>query len=249
MKSILAILIIALLIPVPTFAQSDAECTSEAVAEWIIQREVGQNQIRTLLEWGAESDIAGLLQVQEIRRNLEDLPRPDCADQLFLLTILYYNGLADSFSFAIAEDDLSAARIAEERLNQYDSEITAIYQELQAIANIDAAVEAANIQILPTATPNYPPAEEIVLNGDVGGVLEAPVNIPPGAYRLRFESFGGRGVTAQADLLSGWCDTFYTFTTSELRSVEAFFRSEGCELAISIGQTDMGWILSLTPIE
>lgn len=249
MKVLLVVMLLSLLIPQPTRAQSDEDCTSEAVAEWMIQRQVGYSRIETLIEYGAESFLDGLLMAQEVRRELEDLPRPACADALFMLTINYYNGVADSMAFSMAENDVAALRVMETRTSQYEASVGEIYTQLEAIAGIDAMMAAANIQIVPTATPVWPPAEEIALANTQGGILEAPVTIPPGAYRLRFESFGGRGLTAEGNTVTGYCDSFYIFTTSDVRVTERFFRSEGCEIAFSISMSDMGWTLSLTPIE
>ena len=225
----------------------DADCDPAVVREWMVQRQMGRNQIEPLLSDNSTvSLIDGLLLLQSTRRTLEDLPRPACADELYDLTIFFYDTLSDTYTFAIANDAASATRMAE-RLGKYTANVEQLYQDLQAIAGVDIIEETAQRgSVAPTPAPTLPPPAPLQFEGVTGGTVVGPVNIPAGVYKL---TLTGASIAVNITAVTGTCSG-YIFVPSDATTTEKVFRSDGCDVLIEVAQTPsaIAWTLTFEPV-
>ena len=80
-----------LLLPITTDAQTP-ECNEEELADWLIQRQLGLNQLEDVR---FIPYFEALKRTQEIRNEFETLPYPECAQELYVLTVLLYSGIVE----------------------------------------------------------------------------------------------------------------------------------------------------------
>lgn len=227
----LSVMFLAIALPLvvvlPAISQGDnPECSPEAAAEWMIQRQLGRNRINTL--GGSDTKpVDALLIVQQTRRELEDSPRPACADDLYHLTVYLYNLIGDQFTYAIAGEQETGIALANERYVLYRNNIDALYDELEAIAGIDILEAASQIQsVEPTATPSPTevPFPGIQFEG-TGKDVYGPFEFPDGLYVVECtmqisESFTSYGnLNLDFDAVSGSGSEHASFTTEEVREI------------------------------
>ncbi len=228
-------------------ATPDVNCKPQDVAQWLVQRQIGRDQLQVYFQPGAFNTLTALLNIQQVRRDLENLPRPECADKLYYLTIYLYDGMADYFALELANDTPKAMQLWVPRFALFNSQITNEYAPLAVLSgvNIDATVTA--IEPTPTATlqPTAAPAP-IMLKGDKGGVVQGPIDIPVGVYRVLLSSSDS---AATLKLLNGSCDEFFMYTTAANQSDEEVFHSSGCRALIEFDMSSSPWTLTFTPVQ
>jgi hypothetical protein len=247
----------------PVYGQGDSlECTEDNVREWMIQRQVGRNKVQPILE-GEVQLFDSLLLVQQVRRDLEDSPRPACADELYYLTIFLYNTISDALTVAYGQNlgIISEAEIEsidfEARYSIYTDNVEEIYAELEDIAGIDVMATAAEIEPVPTtvatSTPLPPPSLETTEDGNIvaqgsGSFVFDPIDIATGLYRVTF-STDDYGV-ASIEQISGSCGYLSLSTDVSGGSTEqGTFRSADCRAVIEVEYTDSAWTLSFEPLK
>lgn len=259
-RSVLLIIMIVSLIQ-PAFVNGQAEivdCTPENVGEWMIQRQVGRNKVQHVLEGRVRIIyLEELIRTQQVRRDLEDLSRPDCpeAEELYHLTIYLYDVLSDWFVLkyaqAIGFGDITDQDIAavEARIQYYYDNLGPLYQALEEMAGIDVMAIAAEIQ--PVLTPvetTIAIAEDgtITAQGSGSHVFD-PIDIPTGIYRMTFVAadFG----SASIEGIGGTCSFADLTTDSNGSEEQTTFRSTDCRGIIEIQFTDEEWTLTLEPME
>lgn len=252
MKVFQLFLIAALIIlfAVPTIAQdAQPDCTADVVAEWMIQRQVGRNKIQAVLNGEQMQVRDALLLVQQVRRELEDLPRPECADKLYILTLYFYDALSDGLTFSLLNDTASFNSISQPRLEKYGQTVEPIYNELEVIAGIDVMAEASARQPVPTPVPTTVAVEPMEYTGTDATVL-GPVEIPVGIYRatLTTDKYASISVTPT----QGECGAGSSFLTPGLfiimegqaaNGAEAVFTSRGCTALIEVSNVQAAWKL------
>ncbi len=222
----------------------DANCDPAVVKEWMVQRQIGRNQLQSIID-GSDKTISftdALLLVQKVRRELEDLPRPACADSLYDLTIYFYNAVGDLLTFGMAGDMASVNSLITPRLQRYSSGVDAIYSPLQTIAGVDVIAEAAaRGSVVPTAAPTLTPLQ---FQGDTGGIVVGPTTIPAGVYKLTLTV---AGATVNISSVSGNCSG-YIYVPSDGTTTEEVFRSDGCSILIEIDRATKTWSLVFTAV-
>lgn len=244
--SLIGVLLVAILAPLAASSQSN-DCDPAAVREWMVQRQIGRNQMQKFLGTGTVPNVLkALLDTQEIRRNLEDLPRPACADSLYTLTISYYDAISDFFTLEADKNNTRAQEVFTKRSDVYNQTVDSLYLPLQTIAGVDVMATAEALAPQPTAAPTQAPPTPISLSGDKGGAVEGPIDIPAGTYRATLK---GVSATASLKLISGRCDEFYMYTTTTNNSDEEIFTSDGCRAMIETDMSDESWTLDLTPVQ
>lgn len=244
-------LIFFMVFAIPSIAQEvSLDCTPEVVAEWMIQRQIGRNRIQTALSDEAQMSVReALLLVQQVRRDLEDIPRPQCADKLYILTMYFYGALSDSLTFNLLNDTASHSTISQPRIDRYGQTVEPMYEELEAIAGIDVMAEASLRQPVPTAVPTTVVVEPFEYNGTDATVI-GPVEIPAGIYRtiLTIERYASVSVTPT----QGECGAGSSFLTPGLfiimqgqatNGAEAIFTSRGCTALIEVSNVQAAWKL------
>lgn len=242
-----ALLLFTLILPTKA-QETTTDCSPEAIAEWMIQRQLGRNRLQPLINGEVDmSIIEALLLLQDVRRNLEDLPRPECADELYSLTIYFYDALTDFYTFQLAEDNSSAESIINPRIQRYFDSIDEMYAALEIIADVDVMATANAIEPVSTPAPTQAPAEAITFSGESGGVVLGPVDVPTGVYRLILT--GGANHSATLQPVSGSCIGTFIYVGSDGGSTEAIFRSENCRTLIQIAVSEEPWTLNLEPVE
>lgn len=224
-------------------AAQDANCDPTAVKEWMIQRQIGRNEIEPILD-GTSTDLTdALLLVQRVRREFEDLPRPACADELYELTIYFYNAVGDLLGFGLNNDVQSVTDVIGPRFQRYADNVNALYDPLQAIAGVDVMAEAAaRGSIAPTPAPTLSPLQ---FQGDKGNVVVGPADVPAGVYKLTLTGTPGTAINISS--VSGNCSD-YTFVAPDSTASESVLRSDGCSILIEVSPNASAWTLVLQPI-
>lgn len=247
MKRQFLILAACLILPFQLFARQADDCSPDAVREWMVQRQIGRNQLQPILDAPYFPNlIETLLDVQEIRRNLEDLPRPTCADKLYILTIYLYDAMSDFLALQANLQSELAQTLIQQRFEVYTRETEPIYLELEEIAGVDVYATAAAIVPVATAIPTAIPPAPIYLRGSQGGMTHGPIDIPAGVYRVRLT---GQQINASMQVISGSCNSFYLYTTQDTNANEEAFTSSGCRALIEIGMSANPWELVFTPVQ
>jgi len=154
-------------------AQKTDDCDPAAVRDWMVQRQIGRNQIQQYLDVSKVTHyLKALLAVQEIRRNLEDLPRPACADKFYILTVYLYDSLTDCFTLEASGDGARAQELFAPRLDFFNKTVDSLYLPLQSVAEVDiksvAATEAA-MTPSPSASPTLAATEQSSPTVTAGG--------------------------------------------------------------------------------
>ncbi len=251
MKRIFVVLFLAVtsISVLPIAAQkSDEGCAPEAVKKWMIQRQVGRNKIQPILDGTTKlTAIQAMLLIEMVRRDLEDLERPACADDLYHLTIFFYDSLIDHLTFQISGNQGSAEAIINPRLKHYNDTVDTMYEKLQAISGVDIMAEANKIEPVATVGPTPEPPKPISFDGKQGGVVLGPVDFPSGVYRA---SLTGVSVNIQVEGVSGTCiGGTFIYVSSQGGTVEEVFRSNNCRALIQVGQTDHEWKLEFKLVQ
>lgn len=242
----LFVLMLLLSAVLPVDAQFDrVDCTPGNVAEWMVQRQVGRNQINILIQPdGAGIELMdALLEVQAIRRELDALPRPECADDLYMLTVYFYNAIADGIVLGLADDMAGGTALVEEHGGIYNSLVNDYYEPLQAIAGVDVMAEASDIVPVP---PTPIPRDVLEMSGDTGGVVYGPADFPTGLYRMTLA--GELGVSATIQAVSGTCYGTYIYI-GEQGQTEEVFESQNCRALVEISQSSNPWSLTWEPVQ
>lgn len=222
-------------------------CDSADVKEWMIQRQVGRNRLAPIYDKNSTLTFTeAIMLVQDIRRNLEDLKRPQCADELYILTIYDYDNLIDYFEFASTGKDNLAQTVSNPRIQHYIDTVNSLYFKLQAIAGVNVQTEAAKIQPVPTQAPTEPPLKSIHLEGKKGGVVLDSIDIPTGIYKMVLT--GESGLSVSITTIRGVCGSSYIYVDSNQTSVEKVFQSKDCRAVMEIGQTSQPWTLDFKPV-
>lgn len=213
-----------------------------------------------------------VLAIQEIRRTLEDFPRPACADDLYILAIFYYDNLFDMTVFA-ATLNFEALEDASLRIQGVNDAFEEHFQELEAIAGIDVVAEVdarltemgisvptptetnATTSVSPTPLGEetaLPPAGELIFTSEEEGlnVVVGPVDIPEGMYRLVITAANSTGFFFET--IQGECGEGNGrggIFADGLPREEVLFRSEGCSLLIEVNSARGEWRLEFVPID
>ncbi len=243
---ILGFLTVSVNIAYAQLSTSD-NCEPSQVREWMVQRQLGRNQLQPFFDGQAEMELLdAILLVQEVRRDLEQLERPSCADDLYILTIYLYDTLTDGFALGFSSDLDAIEAVLTPRYIYYSENVDVLYAELEEIAGIDVMAEAAELEAIPTPMPTTASLETIELRGEGGGTVEGPLEIPEGLYLLTLTS--DDGVSADIQAVSGNCSG-YIFTSSQDNDKEEIFNSRGCRALIEVSSTDGSWSLTFEPVE
>lgn len=247
MRILFITLFLCVFFAAPLFAlQESVACDPETVGDWMVQRQLGRNRVQEAIDGQVTSLLDTALLVQEVRRTLEDLPRPDCADDLYIWTIYFYDLLVDYYTFQFNNQLALGDEIITPRMELFQRQVEPLYDQLQAVAGYDIFAAAAEIEPLATPSPTLPPPTPIYLRGEHGGVVEGPIDIPAGIYRVKLT---GESANASLEVVDGDCFTFYMYTTAETRSSEEAYTSNGCRALIQIGMGDTPWELTFTPVQ
>lgn len=246
----------------PALAQGKiVDCTPENVREWMIQRQVGRNQLQPFYRGDVVNLAEYLFLAQQARRDLEDLDRPDCANELYELTVFLYDTTADWMAAGISMHfDWGYATEAEQealwdRMDYYFDNSLPLYEELQEIAGIDVMAVVAEIQpvatVITSATSVSPPSIESTTDGTItmqgsGSYVFDPMGVPSGLYRVTFTTldFGVAGV----EELSGDCGFLNLSTSINGGTEQTTFRSDNCRGVITVEHTAADWTLIFEPL-
>jgi hypothetical protein len=230
----------------PTLTESP-DCTPQAVRDWMVQRQVGLYK-ETALGGKQVTVVQAMLYIQALRRELEDLPRPACADELYILTIFRYDNDVDRLAF-LMEDNTTSIGDMNNRLKRYTDTVDPLYSKLQAIAGVDIKKEADKIfsPNTPTPEPTSEPKKTISFEGKTGGSVLGPVDIPTGIYRMLLTGPGALSVTITT--VSGSCGGSSIAIGSDESKAEAVFKSTDCRALLQIGKTQTPWKLEFIPVE
>src|SRR5258708_31850499 len=214
----------------------------------MIQRQVGRNRVQPILDSGSKLTVfESMLLVQQVRRSLEDLKRPACTASLYTLTIYFYDTIIDSYTFQLPGDVKSGDAVTTPRFKQYSDTVESLFKPLETIAGVDVMAEASKIQPVPTAEPTSEPGKPITLNGDHGGVVLGPMDIPSGTYRVVLT--GDTNLTVQTKQVTGSCTDKFLFVDSKGGSTEEIFTSDNCRTLSQVGSTDKPWTLEFKPVQ
>lgn len=106
------------LIPLPVNAQGGQDCNPAEVQEWIRQRQEYRAATQAVLDATGVTTNSALLQLSDHLRQLEDLPRPGCADDAMLWTYYLYTNLEHLLICAQNGDTACSAEV-QGRLTDY----------------------------------------------------------------------------------------------------------------------------------
>lgn len=243
MKRLLLVLLL-LASGLNTVSAQQTDCDPAALKEWMVQRQIGRNRLQPILDSSDKTTSVadGILLVQQVRRDLEDLPRPACADDLYNLTIYFYNAVTDGIAFGLKNDSTSVTNIILPRLQRYQDNVDALYLPLESITGINVMEEAATRgTVLPTAQPTLAPLQ---FQGQTGGTVIGPTDIPAGIYKLVLT---GAGSTVNLSSVKGNC-TAYIYVPSNGTTTEEVFRSDGCSVLMEVSPSNTPWSLTFTPV-
>ncbi|MBZ0319729.1 MAG: hypothetical protein K8L91_25190 [Anaerolineae bacterium] len=206
------------------YAQDD--CQPEAVGEWLVQRQIGRNLVQPIIDGPNDlSIIDSILLIQEVRRNLEDLPRPTCADELYQLTIYLYDNLVDFLTFSLDNDRELAVEIIYPRLEIYGEEVEPLFNELQEIAGIDVDAAVADFQPTPTSEPTataVPHFDPQTLTSSSSTEVFGPFTLTAGFYELEYQLINPETSFRLAVNWEVGGDYFFTYTVPVGRQVYYF---------------------------
>jgi hypothetical protein len=117
-----------------TQVEDAQDCDPDEALSWMIEHEGSFRQIHSLMAAKTDDNvIETVLSIQAVRRTLEDVERPACADDLYILTIYYMNALTDYYLEDAYGDDALADSISENRFNSVDL----IYETREAYAIVE----------------------------------------------------------------------------------------------------------------
>lgn len=89
----LTVVLLLVLIPLPANAQGGRDCNQSEVEAWIRQRQEYRTATQAVLDATGVTTNSALLQLSEHLKQIEDLPRPGCADEAMLWTYYLYTNL------------------------------------------------------------------------------------------------------------------------------------------------------------
>lgn len=184
MRKLLFILLCALSIFNQTFPvlpqESTSDCNQQEVIDWIHRRHEFETNLEAadtalsnnLTDWRRLPRINLLVEIQNIRRGFEWLVYPECARELYFLTIQYWTQRIDMLTLSLAENK---QRSSKEDLAVFYQDILlpAIYK-LEAEANIDYFAEIE--QERPADAPANIEVGEMVINNTA---LEKVIAVEP----------------------------------------------------------------------
>lgn len=135
-KILLLCLLLSLSFPNHVTAQSQLNCRPAQVKAWLALRQSGLDRIQPIVEQtqSLPKVTDGLLLVQLVRRDLEDAPRPSCADGLYILTIYLYDALGDCWTHQLIDDRAWCERVTKGRIERYRGESGPLVRWLTLIA-------------------------------------------------------------------------------------------------------------------
>lgn len=235
----------------------NGDCDPASVKEWMVQRQIGRNQLQPILDGTTTNmtPIDGLLLVQKVRRDLEDLPRPACADSLYNLTIYFYDTVGDMLTFGLKNDASSMNTISQPRLQRYIAAVDPLYNPLQTTAGVDIMAEAAaRGSVVPTAAPTEV-LQPMDWNGTDATVI-GPIRIPQGIYRATATT--DKFISVILTVTDGECGSGSgsilgpgLFALSEGQATagaEAVLTSHGCTALIAVSNVQSAWTLKFDKV-
>jgi hypothetical protein len=125
----------------PTQSRSTDECAPDDVADWLLARQVGWDAVAESAFDDKPLDRIWL--IQAVWRDLEEFPRPACADDLYILTVYIYDNLVDGDTITIAGRDQDVASISASRVVGLRERVEARFDELEDIAGTDVEAMSA----------------------------------------------------------------------------------------------------------
>jgi hypothetical protein len=137
---IVLLLLLVLSIPASLAQQDNPDCYPDEVGQWLTQLRIGENVVSDYFidnDFSVENPLEAMLFVQKVRRDLENLPRPYCADDLFRLAIFRYDNLLDAIVFAATGNDDAVQNISLSRIEAVSASHEQQFAELEEIAAID----------------------------------------------------------------------------------------------------------------
>ncbi len=130
-------------------AQSDDQnCDKEAVISWIKEREAHSERFEladsdlsnNLTDWRRIPRFDAVVAIQQIRRDFEDIPYPECSYDLYIATVIYWTRRIDTLTQGVSTNTTPDS--LGETANFYQTQVVQAIYDLEASANIDYFVEA-----------------------------------------------------------------------------------------------------------
>ena len=116
------------------------DCNTDLLGNWLIEYRVGKVRVDVV---DSDDGVAALAQISQIRRDLERVPRPACADKLYLLAREFYISVSDFFVYIILEDeDLSSQFVLSPQFMDYVTNEETYFNELLNGVTVDVIAEA-----------------------------------------------------------------------------------------------------------
>jgi hypothetical protein len=224
----------------------EKSCDPEQVHTWLTERQKWRNASSDILDDINESGISNpFLIFSELLRHsqvINDLERPECADEMMLWTYFYYNALVRRI-LCWGLDDGSCIQDMDIRLDAYNEQINIVAKPLEELSewNYEEYLDLRPDGWL------WPP-EELGTSGiitetysdgmlDFEGTIDVvtdPIGVPEGIYRATLKT-ADQAVNIEMVVLEGECYVGNTSWNKSLFSysengAQSVLTSKGCKL-------------------
>lgn len=190
MKKVLMLAIVVLLtLPsLPAQAQGGDTCDTEEVEAWIQQRQTWRQESQGVLDAQGVSAQSALAQLADHLQQIEDLPRPECADEAMLWTYFLYTNLQHLLICAQVGDTSCVAE-TQGRLTEYRQRDEQLMSALASGSGLPTTVLKPPT---PTPAPTSTPAPQVQSLGPIWDELfDETFSVEVGVSNTRFMKSSG----------------------------------------------------------